>query len=101
MIGLRGSRAITVANRRFRWKVRSKPTYAQAVAMTGVNIAVALAEGTGSTLVVHLGNIHPSNVMGNAPVGVTPAQVANCIVKALEAGWQPDLPGPAFELVLK
>lgn len=98
MIARRGSRLISVGGRQFRWTVRRKPTYAQSVAMTRLNVAVALAGGRGSKLVAHLEQVHPGNVMGKPRVSVTPSQVAGFISTALEAGWCPDRPGPTFEI---
>lgn len=98
MISRKGSRAITVRGRPFRWTVRRKPTYAQAVAMTGFNLAAVLAARRGSTLVVRLPQVHPSNMFEIPSAGVTPAQAADYIAKALDAGWLPEEPGPMFEL---
>ena len=98
MIRRKGSRTIVVANRQFRWTVRQKPTYAQAIAITRLNLAVVLADGGGSRLIVRINSAHPSNLLGQPSAGVTPAQVAAYIANALDAGWRPDLPDPVFEL---
>lgn len=100
MITRKGSRTITVRDRQFRWAVRRKPTYSQSVTMTSLNVAVVLADGRGSKLVVHLREPHAGNLMGRRSGGVTPAHVADWITKALDNGWQPDSPGPAFRLLL-
>lgn len=98
MIPRRGSRTITVRNLRFRWAIRRKPTYAQAVAMTRLNLVVVLADARGSRLVARLQHAHPGNFAGKEPVSVTPAEVARCVERALDAGWRPEMPGPVFEL---
>lgn len=99
MIARKGSRSITVRDRQFRWAVRRKPTYAQSLAMTSLNVAAVLATGRGSKLVVRLAEAHPGNVLGRRPASVTPAQVAEWISRALDDGWAPHEPGPPFELV--
>ena len=94
----KGSRLITVDGRAYRWRIRRKPTYWQALASSGMTFAVELAQNPGAALVVTLAQRHPSNWMDEPAVPLVPATVADCIRTALAQGWTPSLPGKPFLL---
>ena len=93
----KGTRRIVVDGARYRWYVRRRPTLGQAIAESNLTLAVEKeGERRGSVLVVDLAQPHPSNVVGEPPVAVLPADVARCIQAALRLGWRPDAPGKPF-----
>ena len=96
----RGSRRIVVDGLVFRWLVRRRPTYCQALGWSPLTFVVELLDGSGALLVVALAGAHPANWLGLPSSGVSPATVAAGIQQALAAGWQPGLPGAAFALTL-
>lgn len=76
---------------------RRKPSYSQALAIGNLTLAVQ-REGTkqGCTLVVDLAQPHPSNWLSEPGGSVVPAEVANDIRMARQAGWNPEQPGRPF-----
>lgn len=95
----KGSRLISVAGQRYRWRVRNRPTYAQALIESGMVLAVETATPpVGSVLVAQLALNHPSNWMLQPGGAVTPALVTQIIQQALSMGWEPHCPGDQFWL---
>ena len=82
----------------FRWRVRSRPTYDQAVFEGSMTVAIELASPPGCPLVVDLPRSHPGNWLGDSSPPVTPAEVAALVRQGLRAGWQPTESGSAFKL---
>ena len=82
-INKRGSRRIVVDGMTFRWTVRRKPSYSQAMAWTPLTFAVELETGAGSVLVVDSGSPRIENWPGEPGAVVTPKLVASCIRKAI------------------
>ncbi|MEV6822723.1 hypothetical protein AB0M72_28655 [Nocardiopsis dassonvillei] len=97
----KGSRSITVDGTDYRWRVRHRPTYAQALCESPMTFAVELAEAPGQTLVVATQHPHPESWLSVAPpVAVTPGVVSTAIRSALAQGWSPASPGPAHHMKL-
>ncbi len=96
----KGSRLLTVDGVQYRWRVRNRPTYAQALDMTLI-LAVEQADSPGAKLVVGLPQAHPGNWMGSTAIGVLPSDVTGYIRSALASGWHPDAPGAAFILTIQ
>jgi hypothetical protein len=94
----RGSRLIAVNDGVYRWRVRHKPTYCQATALRPLSFVVERAENPAGVLVVSLPAARPDNWLGAPATAIRPALVATCIRRALEQGWRPGQPGPAFTL---
>ncbi|MEU6021839.1 hypothetical protein [Micromonospora sp. NPDC047134] len=92
----KGSRLITVDGVVYRWRVRGRPTYAQALGERPLALAVEQADRKGRVLLVSLPQDHPSNWFGGLPVPVLPSTVAAVIRTALSEGWRPSQPGAAF-----
>ncbi len=90
------SRAIEVDGVRYRWLVRSRPTYPQGIAAP-MTFAVTLAERPASTLVVQTTAARPDNWLGRPSAVVTPAVVRAVVRSAVSDGWDPTAPG-AFRL---
>ncbi|MFD7548531.1 hypothetical protein ACFV0R_26995 [Streptomyces sp. NPDC059578] len=94
----KGARRIVIDGTAYRWRVRSRPTYLQALAWTPCAFAVELADVPGSTLVVTTDRPHPSNWLGHETSAVLPADVAEAVRIALRKGWTPTMPGSPFRL---
>jgi hypothetical protein len=95
----KGSRLVVVDDVEYRWRVRSRPTYCQALTWSSLALAVEQVGRRGSVLLVDLAQAHPSNWMQQPAPGVTPVAVARHIRQALRAGWKPDVPGTQFRLM--
>ncbi|WP_405992286.1 hypothetical protein [Streptomyces sp. NBC_00986] len=96
----KGSRSITVGGTTYRWRLRRRPTYSQALAWSPCTFAVEHADEAGTTLVVTTDHPHPSNWLGHEPKSVLPSDVARAIERALREGWTPTSPGSPFHLDL-
>ncbi|WP_052847599.1 hypothetical protein [Streptomyces avicenniae] len=94
----RGSRRIVVGGTAYRWLLRRRPTYAQAMCWSPCTFAVVHAETPGATLVVTTGLPHAGNWLGRAAVPVLPSDVARAVELAVARGWEPTAPGPPFRL---
>ncbi|MFI6516275.1 hypothetical protein ACIBF1_12015 [Spirillospora sp. NPDC050679] len=99
-IAKKGTRLITVDGIGYRWKVRGRPTYAQAGFGGDLSFVVEAAEAPGALLVVTLPYTHPSAGWGPAAV-VLPSTVAKAVRTAQREGWRPERRGPAFALKLE
>ncbi|MFV2105425.1 hypothetical protein [Micromonospora sp. LOL_015] len=95
----RGSRPIIVDGCRYRWTVRRKPTYSQALAWAPLTFAVERINPPGcAVLVVRVASAHPGNWVHAEAMPVRPLMVAAAIRQALVRGWQPDRPDSPFVL---
>lgn len=92
----KGSRLVTVDGVVYRWRVRGRPTYAQALGERPLAFAVEQADCKGSVLLVSMPQDHPSNWTGGPSIPVLPSEVAAVIRKALGEGWRPSQPAAAF-----
>jgi len=96
----KGSRRIIVDGLEYRWLVRRRPTYCQALGWSPMTFVAELVDQPGAVLVMALPHAHPGNWLGLPSAPVLPATVATGIHQALAAGWQPRRRGPAFALAL-
>ncbi|QDN93505.1 hypothetical protein FNV62_54685 [Streptomyces sp. RLB3-17] len=97
-IGRKGSRRIVVDGTPYRWRLRRRPTYDQALCDRPCTYAVQHADTPGTTLVVTTNQPHASNWFGAPSVAVLPRDVATAIASALRQGWSPTQPGSPFNL---
>ena len=81
----------------YRWRVRQRPSYMQGAFAHTLNLGVELLEHPECTLLVVLGRPHPCNWLGDPTHPVKPSEVARQIA-ALDAGWQPSIPGKTFRI---
>ncbi|MFD4556000.1 hypothetical protein ACFWP5_17055 [Streptomyces sp. NPDC058469] len=96
----KGTRPIVVDGTTYRWRLRRRPTYSQALAWTPCTFAVEHADGAGTTLVVTTDHPHPGNWPGREAKPVLPSDVTHAIERALREGWTPTAPGSPFHLDL-
>ncbi|MDD9375164.1 hypothetical protein M8Z33_00465 [Streptomyces sp. ZAF1911] len=82
----------------YRWRLRGRPTYDQALVWSPLSYGVEHAETPGTTLVIASDQPHPSNWLGTQGSPIMPAQVADSIRTALAVGWTPENPGSPFRL---
>ena len=94
------SRAIIVDGARYRWTVRDRPTYAQAIAHSYLTVAIEAEEKALQTLHLTLPVVRCDNWLAQPGYIVTPRDIARWIPLALARGWQPMLPGSTFEVEL-
>ena len=71
-ISVKGSRRITVDGVPYRWSVRARPTYTQAICQGPLTFAVVNEHAPGSTLVVTLDAMRPDNWLDGPSAVVTP-----------------------------
>jgi hypothetical protein len=96
----KGSRRIIVDRVAYRWRLRRKPTYSQALCWSPLTYAVEHADNSGSTLVVTTNQAHSNNWFERESQPVLPCDVNQAIRLALSRGWSPTAPGSPFQLDL-
>ncbi|MDK0522194.1 hypothetical protein OCT49_24590 [Streptomyces sp. ML-6] len=96
----KGSRRIVVGDVTYRWRLRRKPTYSQALCWSACAYAVEHADHSGSVLIVTTNQAHPGNWLSWPPQPVPPSDVARAIQLALSRGWAPTTAGSPFQLDL-
>jgi hypothetical protein len=89
----RGSRRIVVDGARYRWTVRRKPSYSQALAESRLTFAVELETANGSVLVVDTGTARSDNLLKAPTSVVTPKLVEQSVRAAIAKGWRPAVKG--------
>jgi hypothetical protein len=89
----KGARRIVVDGVPYRWRLRRRPTYSQAMCWSPCTYAVEHADHPGAVLLVTTAHPHPSNWLGQPAAPVRPVDVAYAIGVALRRGWQATLPG--------
>lgn len=94
----KGSRHITVDGITYRWRIRRRPTYSQALAWSPLTYAVEHGDSSGTVLMVTTNQPHPSNWLVAPGSPVLPSDVADSIRTARAQGWNPEKPGPPFHL---
>ncbi|MFE6482637.1 hypothetical protein ACFVGN_06830 [Streptomyces sp. NPDC057757] len=97
-LGRKGARRIVVDGTEYRWRLRRRPTYFQALCWTPCCFAVEHTDATGTTLVVTTNQPHASNWFGREAKPALPSDVARTIQHALRDGWTPTAPGPPFHI---
>ena len=98
----KGTRSITVDGVKYRWLLRKRPDYPPTLA-----VVVVEQDGIGGSVAVletpylefdpwlHLDRSQrPSPTLET----ISPADVEGYIRTAMQAGWKPEAPGPAFTL---
>lgn len=94
----KGSRTLSHGEHHYRWHVRRKPTYVQGAFSTPMTVAIErVSDEPGTVLLVNLRVSRPDNWIGPHQTALKPATVREIITSALDAGWDPDAQGRAFE----
>jgi hypothetical protein len=97
-IGRRHSRRIVVDGRAYRWRLRHRPSYGQALCETPCTYAVEDYDRPGRALIVTTDQPHPGNWFGCPADPVLPGEVAGTIRLARERGWDPSETGAPFRI---
>ena len=97
----KGARRIVVDGTPFRWSVRSRPTYSQGLAQSGLTLAGEHAEGPGCTLHLRLPTVRTDNWLHHPGYVVQPSDVARWVQLAIRRGWDPVSRAPTFALSLE
>ncbi|QFZ76296.1 hypothetical protein GFH48_26225 [Streptomyces fagopyri] len=96
-LGRKGSRRIVVDGVTYRWRLRRRPTYDQALCDKPCTYAVQ-RDTPGTTLVVTTNQPHAGNWFGAPSTAVLPSDVSTAITAALARGWHPTRPGSPVRL---
>jgi hypothetical protein len=99
-IAKKGSRRIVVESVPYRWTIRPRPTYVQALAQSPMSFAVELESDGRTTLVVTVDTSRPDNWLGAESCAILPSVVERAIRQALQQGWHPDEKGAPYGLEL-
>lgn len=97
----KGSRQITIDGIVYRWRYPPKPNQNHEDAYPGVIVTVQqLNYHNGSILALNFDRYHMRGAYFDRELRkpVLPSEIAICIRKAIEAGWQSTLPGKQFIL---
>jgi hypothetical protein len=95
-----GSRQLIVDGIAYRWRVRSRPTYAQALAQSRLTVAVQVSDGSGRALHLHLPTARVDNWLHSPGYVVMPRDMERWIRFALSQGWTPTSKGPPLLMSL-
>jgi hypothetical protein len=96
----RGARQLVVEAVAYRWSVRPRPTYSQAIGASPLSFAVELASSGGTTLVVTVHSQRADSWVSEKRSVVTPALVERAVRQALRQGWRPAENGAPYALSL-
>ncbi|KAI9134689.1 hypothetical protein [Acaryochloris sp. CCMEE 5410] len=96
----KGSRKIVVDGVAYRWSIRHKPTYPQALCQSNLTTAVELYDQPGTTLIITWSEPRPDNWLMATSTSITPQHITNAIRQALRQGWEPALSGATYPLRL-
>jgi hypothetical protein len=94
------SRRISIDGVDYRWVVRDRPTYMQAVGMSNLSVAVEQSDAPDCVLRIVLPAARKDNWLLAPGYVIKPSDLRRWIPKALAAGWLPRKKGPGFELHL-
>jgi hypothetical protein len=94
------SRRICVDGINYRWVIRDRPTYLQAVGMSNLSVAVEQTDAPDCVLRIVLPAARKDNWLLVPGYVVKPSDLSRWITKALASGWLPGKKGPGFELRL-
>lgn len=93
----KGSRTLTVAGVRYRWRIRRKPTYDEGAFAAHFSVAVERSDPPSLCVLRLKTNFpRPDNWLCEPGASVTPKMIAASIRDALAHGWQPAQAGSAF-----
>jgi len=96
----KGSRKITFEGNTYRWTIRRKPSYGQAINESNLTVAVELLDSPGTTLIVTFPFARPDSWITLENQAVKPSDVKKSISIALKRGWNPSSKGGSFHLDL-
>ena len=92
----KGTRKIIVNDISYRWLIRKKPTYSQALG-SKMTVAVELYNNPRSVLSITFPWMRCDNWLNYPVISVTPRDIETCIKNALRNGWHPMKLSSGFE----
>jgi hypothetical protein len=95
-----GSRQLAVDGIAFRWRVRSRPTYGQALAESGLTVAIQVSDGSGRALHLRLPVARVDNWLHAPGYVVMPRDIQRWIRFARSEGWVPTGKGHPLSIKL-
>ena len=93
-----GSRQLVVDGVAYRWRVRSRPTYDQALAQSGLTVAIQFSDGAGRALHLRLPTARVDNWLHTPGYVVVPRDIERWIRFAISQGWTPTGSGPPLSV---
>ena len=98
----KGARMITVGKDTYKWLIRRKATYEQGDYGIGrIHVAIENIESPNTTLFILTDREHPKDWNTKNVAPVTPADIANWIIQALELNWQPKEKGSPLSVYIE
>jgi hypothetical protein len=95
-----GSRQLVVDGVAYRWRVRSRPTYAQALAQSGLTVAIQVSNGGGRALHLRLPAARVDNWLHAPGYVVMPRDIERWIRFAMSQGWVPTVKGHPLSVTI-
>jgi hypothetical protein len=96
----KGSRRIQIDGVQYRWAIRDRPTYMQAIGQSNLSVAVEQVDAPHCILRLVLPAVRRDNWLLQVGYVVLPSDLSRWIPKALRAGWHPHQRGAGFEFRL-
>jgi hypothetical protein len=93
-----GSRQVVVDGVAYRWRVRSRPTYDQALAQSGLTVAIQISDGSGRALHLRIPAARVDNWLHAPGYVVMPRDIERWIRFAISQGWVPTANGPPLSV---
>ncbi len=94
----KGSRKISVDGIEFRWKIRKKPSYGQAIDESNLTAAIELYDSPRTTLIVTFPFTRPDSWISPSNDSVKPSDIKDSIIQAIQKGWNPKSGSSTFHL---
>jgi len=97
-IAKKGSRKIEIDGVAYRWIIRGKPTYSQAINQSNLTAVVELYENPVSKLIIDFLQPRSDSWVTSSKTEIGPSHIESSIRKALSKGWQPSKKGGNLEV---
>ena len=97
-IAKKGSRKIEIDGVAYRWVIRGKPTYSQAINESNLSAVVELFENPASKLVIDFLKPRSDSWLTPSKTEIGPSHIESSIRKAITLGWQPTKKGVNLEV---
>jgi hypothetical protein len=82
----------------YRWAIRRKPSYGQAIEESNLTAAVELFDNPDATLVLTFPSKRPDSWITPGGLSITPSVITRCIRRSIEIGWDATAHGATFNM---